>query len=179
MTTYFRRLICIPALLLIACAGNAAAGQLDLIVNGRSYHVNSEYDWNENNFGLGLEYQFDTSSRWIWSVNGNAFIDSLENPSYMVGGGVKRRLFQSEHPAGFYIDAGLSGFIMARADFKDYTPFPGVLPVVTLGMKNFGMNITYLPKKIVHDIARANVVDPTIGGVFFLQFKFRLPDMSQ
>jgi hypothetical protein len=177
MTTYIRKALCISAVLLIGLAGNAAAGQLDLIVNGRSYHVNSDYAWNENNFGLGAEYQFDTKSRWIWSAMGNAFLDSQYNMSYMAGGGLKRRLYQSEHPLGFYFDAGLSAFVMARADLNNYQPFPGVLPVVSAGIRNFGVNVTYLPKKVVHDIAQANVVDPNIGGVFFLQFKFRLPDM--
>jgi hypothetical protein len=179
MTTFTRKLICISATLLCAFAGNAAAGQLDLIVNGRSYHVNSEYDWNENNFGLGLEYQFDTKSRWIWSANGNVFLDSQENVSYMAGGSLKRRLFQSEHPLGFYLDAGVTGFVMARADINDYKPFPGILPVMSVGIKNFGMNLTYLPKKAVHDLAHANVADPNIDGIFFLQFKFRMPDMSR
>ena len=87
MTTFIRKSICIPAILLCAFTGTAAAGQFDLIVNGRSHHVNSDYDWNENNYGIGLEYQFDSSSRWIWSVNGNAFVDSQNRMSYMGGGG--------------------------------------------------------------------------------------------
>ena len=179
MTLYIRNFICMPAILLCAFAATAAAGQLDLVVNGRSYHVNSEYNWNENNYGIGLEYQFDNSSRWIWSLNGNAFMDSLENMSYMAGGGLKRRLFQSEHPAGFYLDAGLVAFLMARADINSYQPFPAVLPMLSFGMRNIGMNLTYLPKVAVRDFAQAKVLDPNIGGVFFLQFKFRLPELSR
>ena len=179
MTTYIRNLICIPLIVLCASAGTAVAGQLDLIVNGRSHHVNSDYDWNENNYGLGLEYQYDSSSRWLWSVNGNAFLDSQNNISYMAGGGLKRRLFQSQHPAGFYLDAGLIAFIMARADIYDYLPFPGILPTVSFGTKRVGVNLTYLPKAAVRDFAQAKVVDPNIGGVFFLQFKFRLRKLSR
>jgi hypothetical protein len=179
MTLYIRKSICITAILLCGFSGTAAAGQLDLVVNGRSYHVNSEYDWNENNYGLGLEYQFDTSSRWIWSVNGNAFMDSRENISYMAGGGLKRRLFQSERRAGYYFDVGLNAFVMSREDFNDYLPFPGVLPTVSFGMKNVGMNLTYIPETVVRDIAQAKVLDPNVGGVFFLQFKFRLSHQSQ
>jgi hypothetical protein len=179
MTLYIRKSICIAAILLCAFGGTAAAGQLDLVVNGRSYHVNSEYDWNENNYGLGLEYEFDTSSRWIWSINGNAFMDSRENISYMAGGGLKRRLFQSASPAGFYFDAGLTAFVMSRADFNDYLPFPGVLPTVSFGMKNIGMNLAYIPETVVRDIAQAKVLDPNVGGVFFLQFKLRLSTQSQ
>ncbi len=179
MTIHIRTLICISVIVLSASAGTAAAGQLDLIVNGRSHHVNSDYHWNENNYGLGLEYQYDSSSRWLWSVNGNAFLDSQNNISYMAGGGLKRRLFQSEHPAGFYLDAGLIAFIMARADIYDYLPFPGILPTMSFGTKRVGVNLTYLPKAAVRDFAQAKVVDPNIGGVFFLQFKFRLPKLSR
>ena len=179
MTLYLRKSICISTMLLCAFAGTAAAGQLDLVVNGRSYHVNSEYDWNENNYGLGLEYQFDTSSRWIWSINGNAFMDSRKNMSYMAGGGLKRRLFQSERRAAYYFDVGLNAFVMSRADFNDYLPFPGILPTLSFGMKNIGFNVSYVPETVVRDIAQAKVLDPNVGGVFFLQFKFRLPKQSQ
>ncbi len=178
MTILLRNLSWALAIFFCAYAGNAAAGQLDLVVSGRSYHVNSEYDWNENNYGLGLEYQFDSSSRWLWSVNANAFMDSRENMSYMAGGGLKRRLFQSERAAGFYFDVGLNAFVMSRADFNDYLPFPGILPTLSFGMKNVGINLTYIPETVVRDIAKAKVRDPNVGGVFFLQFKFRLPSQS-
>ena len=179
MTISLRNLFWVLTIFFCAYAGNAAAGQLDLVVSGRSYHVNSEYDWNENNYGLGLEYQFNSSSRWLWSVNANAFVDSRENMSYMAGGGLKRRLFRSERAAGYYFDVGLSAFVMSRADFNDYLPFPGILPTLSFGMKNVGMNLTYIPETIVRDIAQAKVLDPNVGGVFFLQFKFRLPNQSQ
>ncbi|MBT8084229.1 MAG: hypothetical protein HKN35_06130 [Woeseia sp.] len=159
------------ALILAALDSTAFAGSLDVIVNGKSHHVNSKYDWNENNFGLGLEYEFEQRSRWIKSVNVNYFSDSLENMSYMAGAGLKRRLFQSEKFGGVYFDAGIVAFLMARKDINDYNPFPGVLPALTLGNRYGGINLTYLPKKAVHDIAHANVVDPTIGGVVFVQFK--------
>ena len=41
MTISLRNLSWALAIFFCAYAGNAAAGQLDLIVNGRSYHVNS------------------------------------------------------------------------------------------------------------------------------------------
>lgn len=169
------------ALITLLCvfSGTAAAGQFDLVVNGRSYHVNSEYDWNENNLGIGLEYEFDRASRWIWSVNANAFMDSHNNVSYMAGGGLKRRLFQSASPAGYYFDAGLTAFVMSRADFNDYLPFPGILPTLSFGMKNVGFNVSYVPEFVVRDVAQAKVLDPNVRGVFFLQMKFRLSNQSR
>ena len=164
------------ALMAILCAfsGSAVAGQFDLVINGRSHHINSDYDWNENNIGLGIEYEFDRKSPWIWSLNGNAFTDSLNNMSYMAGGGLKRRLFQSASPAGYYFDAGLVAFVMSRADFNDYLPFPGILPTVSFGTKNIGFNVSYVPDFVVRDIAQAKVLDPNVRGVLFLQMKFRL-----
>lgn len=178
MATSIRTTLWAVAMLLCVPAGTAVAGQLDFVVNGRSYHINSDYDWNENNLGLGLEYEFDRTSRWIWSLNANAFVDSADNMSYMLGGGLKRRLFQSESRAGYYFDAGLAAFVMSRADFNDYLPFPGVLPTVSFGMKNLGFNVSYVPEFIVRDIAQAKYVDPNVGGVFFLQMKFRLSSSS-
>jgi len=152
----------------------AAAGSLDVVINGKSYHVNSKYDWNEANLGLGLEYEMNHSSRWIKTLSANAFLDSMENMSYMTGAGLKRRLYTTDRFAGLYFDAGVVGFVMARKDINDYRPFPGLLPVITIGNRYAGLNLTYLPKKAVHDIAHANDVDPTIGGVVFFQLKLRL-----
>ncbi len=178
MTSLLRCVLSALVVLLAVSSGSAIAGQFDFVVNGRSYHVNSEYDWNENNFGLGLEYQFDTSSPWIWTLHGNAFLDSRNNMSYMAGGGLKRRLYQSLSPAGYYFDAGLVAFVMSRADFNDYLPFPGVLPTVSFGMKNLGFNISYVPQFVVRDIANAKMLDPNVRGVFFLQMKFGLTNPS-
>jgi len=169
-----RLVLATTAIGLSLSTGIATAGQLDLILNGRSYHMNADYDWNEQNTGLGVEYAFDSSSRWIWSVTANGFVDSQDNMSYMAGGALKRRLFQSEHPAGYYFDAGLVGFLMSRADIDDHHPFPGVLPMVSFGTRHIGINLTYLPQKAVRDFAQAKLRDPDIGGVLFFQFKFRL-----
>lgn len=169
------------ALLCLFCGwpASANAGQLDLVVNGRSYHFSSDIDWNESNYGLGLEYEFDSTSRWLWSTNVNAFRDSVNNMSYMVGGGLRRRLFQSNHSVDFYVDAGLNAFLMARADVNDYLPFPGILPSVSMGTNRVGVNITYLPEFAVKELVQSNVPDPDIGGVLFLQFKFRLTATSR
>lgn len=159
---------------LIVASGNAAAGSLDVVINGKSFHVNSEYDWNEENIGIGLEYELESRSRWIRTVNANTFVDSLDNMSYMAGAGLKRRLYETDRFGGLYFDAGIVAFLMSRKDIRNHRPFPGVLPALSLGNDYAGINVTYLPKKAVHDIAHANVVDPTIGGVVFMQFKIRM-----
>ncbi|ANO52089.1 hypothetical protein [Woeseia oceani] len=162
------------ALLLSVLCQPAVAGKFDIVINGKSHHVNADYDWNEENLGLGLEYEFQPTSRWIKTLNANSFVDSLNNMSYMAGAGIKRRLLSTDRFGGMYFDAGVVGFLMARKDINDYRPFPGILPAVSIGNRYAGINLTYLPKKAVHDMAHANVVDPNIGGVIFMQFKFRM-----
>ena len=158
-------------LLVVAPTSPAIADKLSLVVNGISYHVDSSYDWNENNFGLGVEYQFSSQSRWKTVTMANGFRDSNDEMSYMVGAGLHRRLVESERLAGFYLDVGLNAFLMTRKDVNDNRPFPGVLPSLTVGNRHMGINLTYLPKTAVQDVLEADMADPTIDGILFMQFK--------
>ena len=159
------------ALLIALSSPPASAGSLDVVINGKSHHINSRYNWNESNVGLGLEYEFDDSSRWIKTMTASSFVDSMENMSYMAGVGLKRRLLVSDWFAGLYVDAGVVAFLMARKNINDYRPFPGALPALTIGNRYAGINLTYLPKKAVQEMDHARIVDPTISGVVFVQLK--------
>jgi hypothetical protein len=155
-------------------ASSAVAGSLSAVINGKSLHVNSSYDWNENNAGLGFEYQFTTKSRWKKSLMANGFHDSTDAMSYMAGVGLHRRLVQSERLAGFYVDAGISAFVMTREDVNNNKPFPGVLPSVSFGNRYAGFNVTYLPKQAVEEMVDVKIVDPTMSGIVFVQFKVEI-----
>ena len=158
-------------LVVLAPTSSAFAGKLSAVVNGRSYHLDSSYDWNENNVGLGVEYQFSSRSRWKTVTMMNGFRDSNEHMSYMAGAGLHRRLVESERLAGFYLDVGLNAFLMTRRDVNDNRPFPGILPSLTVGNRYMGVNLTYLPKKAIQDVLKADMADPTINGILFMQFK--------
>ena len=123
----------------------------------------------KDNWGLGIEREFGGSSRWVKLALANGFRDSLDHPSYMAGGGLKRRfrLFEDR----FYVDLGMIGFVMTRQDVSHNRPFPGVLPAVTLGTKHLAVNITYLPESAVDSVTNANRRDPTLNGILFVQFK--------
>ena len=161
-------------LLAVSPVTTAHAGDLSLIINGRSHHYDSSYDWNENNYGLGLEYQFETTSRWKKIIMANGFRDSVNNMSYMAGAGLHRRLLETHRLSGFYIDAGINAFIMTREDFNDNKPFPGLLPSLSFGNQYGGFNLTYLPAKAIQEMINADFVDPTITGILFVQFKLSL-----
>ena len=171
------KLVYIVALIVALSSSPAMAGKFSAVVNGKSYHVNSTYDWNENNFGLGIEHEFDSVSAWRTTVMANGFRDSTDNMSYMAGAGLHRRLFETNQLSGFYVYAGLNAFIMTRDDVENSKPFPGILPSVSIGNEKVGFNLTYLPRQAVEVTAQSEIVDPTISGILFVQFKVSLDQL--
>ncbi|MEO1247812.1 MAG: hypothetical protein AAFX56_19200 [Pseudomonadota bacterium] len=152
-------------------ASPAIAGEFSAVVNGKSHHFNSSYDWNENNVGMGLEYRFESRSAWKTTVMANGFRDSTDNMSYMAGAGLYRRLFSTDSLAGFYVDAGLNGFLMTRDDVNEGNPFPGILPSICIGNDMVGLNLSYMPKWAIEKSTDSTFVDPTLSGILFIQIK--------
>jgi hypothetical protein len=169
--------LCIVAILVALSSSPANAGKFSGVVNGKSYHFNSTYDWNDNNIGLGIEHEFDSTSAWRTTLMANAFRDSTDSMSYMAGGGLHRRLFETERFSGFYVSAGLSAFVMTRDDVDGSRPFPGILPSVSIGNEKVGFNLTYLPRQAVETTTNSTIVDPTISGILFVQFKVSLDQL--
>ncbi len=164
-------------MLVLALAQPAAAGTLNAIINGKSYHVDASRDWNESNYGLGLEYQFDSTSRWRASAMANGFRDSNDHMSYMAGGSLHRRLFDSPRAGGLYLDVGLTAFVMTRDDVNGNRPFPGLLPSLSLGNRHVGINLAYLPEAGVRQFTGTSFADPTIKGVVYLQLKVNIDSL--
>jgi len=162
---------------MVLAASPATAGKTSAVVNGKSFHFNSSYDWNENNYGFGLEHEFEQKSAWKWVAMANGFRDSTDNMSYMAGAGLHRRLYETDKLAGFSIYAGINAFLMTREDVNGSKPFPGVLPSVTIANDKVGLNITYLPRKAVEETMDAQIVDPTISGILFMQVKVSLDQL--
>lgn len=149
----------------------AAAQDWNVVLNGRAIHVHSSRNWNEANWGLGLEREFDTESRWVKVALANGFLDSDAQMSYMAGGGIKRRFHVRAFNPDFYVDLGAVAFLMTRQDVQHDKPFPGVLPAVTVGTRDFAVNLTFLPGHLADEVTHVKRVDPTIRGIVFIQFK--------
>jgi Antimicrobial peptide resistance and lipid A acylation protein PagP len=164
---------CMLTAVAILSAGivNAAYGQdaWDIVVNGRSFHIDAAKEWNEDNWGLGIEREFDTSSRWVKVALANGLKDSFGEPSYFAGGGVKRRF--RVRSDDLYVDLGVIGFVMTREDVNHNQPFPGLLPAVTVGGKRVALNVTYMPEFIYDRVMTGRLIDPGMNGVLFLQLK--------
>lgn len=155
----------------------AGAGETHLVLNGRSYHIGSDYDWNENNLGVGFEYQFEQKSAWRKIAMANGFRDSTDVMSYMAGFGLHRRLYETEGLGGFYVYAGLNAFVMTRDDVNNSEPFPGILPSLSVGNRSFGVNLTYLPREAVEKTTNSHMVDPAVSGIVFLQLKVNVSQL--
>lgn len=133
------------------------ADSLQLIINGKALHENKK-NFNEENWGLGFEYDFAEDKKWINFVNGGFFKDSLSNTSKYLGGGSKRRFLLSDDKDGWHIDLGLNAFLMTRKDYINNRPFLGVLPFASVGTSQFAINITYIP-----------AVSPKFESLWFFQ----------
>ena len=141
-----------------------SANSLNLIINGKALHEDKK-DFNEENWGLGFEYNFEEDKKWINFVNGGFFKDSLSNTSKYLGGGAKRRFLFGTDKDSWHIDAGLTAFIMTRKDYKNEQPFFGALPYFSVGTSKVAINATYIPS-----------VSPKLVSLWFFQASFQIKE---
>ena len=158
-------------LLAIGLFGTADAGQWDIVLNGKAIHVDADKDWNEDNWGLGFEHEFNPESRWVKIALGSGYRDSEDSMSYMGGGGIKRRFRVPVGQRRMHVDLGAVAFVMTRQDVSNNSPFPGILPAFSVGTRQFAVNMTYLPGQFAEKFAKARTADPNLDGIFFVQFK--------
>jgi len=141
----------------------ANAQGLSLVINGRSFHLDEPagVNYNETNTGGGLQYDFDGNGDNVYPyINFGGFKDSFKNNSYYAGGGIAKR-FRADKT--IHVDFGITAFLMTRKDRNDNKPFPGLLPMMTIGTDRVGISVTYVPK-----------VEPKSVALFFLQLKLAL-----
>ena len=139
------------------------AGQLSLLLNGKAVHLEESagVDFNEENWGAGLQYDFTAENRkWVPFLTTSGFKDSNGNPSYYAGGGTMRRFHFGDPEGSLHVGVGAVAFLMIRKDYEGGDPFPGVLPVATIGNDRFALNVTYIPK-----------VDPKMVPIIFFQLR--------
>lgn len=149
-------------ILLLAVTAPAQADAFHIIINGKAYHLTNR-NYNEKNYGVGFEYDMAPHKHWITFVNGSTFKDSLRNTSNYLGVGMKRRYQLQDDPMGWHVDVGFIAFLMTRKDMYNNRPFPGALPVMSIGKQWFAINATFIPK-----------VSPKHVNLFFFQLMFRV-----
>lgn len=126
---------------LLVLTSSAHAGDWFLQVNGRSdHHGKAERELNEGNYGLGLQYNWESSG--VGDVNflaGGTLINSVEDRSWYAGGGKLWGLWNSPVDVGFI--AGLIHYPSA-----EHPTFPAILPMVHVGNEWVGVNAMYIPE---------------------------------
>ncbi len=140
------------------------ADSFNLIINGKAIHENKK-NYNEENWGLGFEYNFEEKKNWINFINGGFFKDSVFNTSKYIGGGTKRRFLLGTDQNSWHVDVGATAFLMTRKDYKNEEPFFGALPYVSIGTDKFAINATYIP-----------AVTPKFEALWFFQASFQLSE---
>lgn len=138
------------------------AESLNIVLNGKSFHAKKK-NYNEDSWGLGIEYNFKEDKKWVNFINGGFFKDSNSNRSNYFGGGIKRRFLLTDDKDNWHMDAGVTAFVMTRKGFKNSDPFIGALPYLSIGTRKFSVNATYIPS-----------ISPKFVAVVFLQASFTL-----
>lgn len=152
--------------MMLMTAIQASAEELFVVINGKSIH-NGNTKYNEDNWGLGFEYDMKPDKQWIPFVAGSTFKDSNDQTSNYLGGGYKYRIPLENEKEGWRIDLSLIAFLMTRKDYRDNQPFVGALPFVAIGTSKVMLNVTYIPK-----------VTPKSAGLFYFQLKFKLMEFE-
>lgn len=123
---------------------SAGADELHVVLNGKAIHLDSG-NYNEKNWGAGVNYDWEPKDNWVKFVHASYFKDSSYNTSKYIGGGMKRRWSLDDEQDGWRVDLGAIAFLMTRKDYKNNDPFPGILPFAALSKGPVTVNMTYIP----------------------------------
>ncbi len=140
----------------------SAADDLQVIISGTAIHMGSN-DLNEQNYGLGLQYDINTHRDWIPVINLASFKDSNDNTSRYVGAGIKRRLRLKTDSGRLNLDLGAIALAMKRPGYNDDKPFYGAIPFFSVSNDWGGINVTYVPE-----------VEQDALAFWYFQFSFKL-----
>ncbi len=141
------------------------ADQLHGIINGKAYHFDRSRNFNESNWGVGFEYDFERSGNWIPLLTGSTFKDSNDQTSNYLGGGTKYRFMLGSGSSGLHLDAGIVAFLMTRKDYNNEDPFFGALPFISVGNEYVAINATYIPS-----------VSPKFASLMFFQLMIKVAE---
>jgi len=145
---------------------NASAEELFVVLNGKAIHSGSG-NYNEDNWGVGFEYDIKAEDKWIPFVAGSTFKDSNDQTSNYLGGGYKYRVPLEKDKDGWRVDFSFIAFLMTRKDYNNNEPFLGALPFIAIGTSKVMLNVTYIPK-----------VTPKTVSLFYFQLKFKLMEFN-
>jgi hypothetical protein len=117
---------------------------LNLVMGAWSEHFSKER-FNEFHEPFGAEVNLQLQRSGIGAfVVASKFVDSSDNPSSMIGGGIKIRLLEGDKNTSIGIGASALG--IKRVDYNGGKRFPVLLPFVSLSISRFSFDVSYIPE---------------------------------
>ena len=109
-----------------------------LDINGLSKHLNTDVEYNERNYGLGISRE-TVKDKIVKILTAGGYKNSFNNPSYYAGAGIARRFGNVN-----YLDLGVIGGAATGYDNK-ISPMAAIM--ASVGRKDFArLNAMYAPK---------------------------------
>jgi palmitoyl transferase len=123
-------------------------GDNELYLTGYAWHNRAAYsadrirNLREQSWGGGLgRGLYDEDGDWH-GLYGMAFLDSHGHVQPMAGYGFQKI---GRFGANWRLGAGYTAFLTARQEILHYLPFPGILPLVSVGYDRATLFATYIP----------------------------------
>ena len=128
-------------------------GELSIMLSGYAHHGRNTYtperikELNELAWGLGFSSAIRDKKDNEESIYGLAISDSHFTPQLMAG-----YAYQWMKPLGERYEAGfgVTGLLISRTDYFRGIPFPGVLPIASIGTRSTKLMAAYIPRVSRH-----------------------------
>ena len=124
-------------------------GSLSMILSGYAHHGRNTYtrerinELNEKAWGLGFSKAIRTARDNEESLYGIAISDSHFSPQLMAGYAYQwMRPLSEKYEAGL----GVTALLISRKDYFSGMPFPGILPVASIGTRHSKLMASYIPR---------------------------------
>jgi palmitoyl transferase len=123
-------------------------GKTEVYLAGYTYHGRHTYtaerisELNEKTWGVGIGKAIRDKDGDEHSLNAMVISDSHFKPQWSAGYSFQYKWNLGPVETGL----GYSAFLMSRQDLYHSIPFPAILPVASIGTKNFSLMFTYVPR---------------------------------
>ena len=109
-----------------------------LDINGLSKHLNTDVEYNEQNYGFGVTRE-DVKDKLVKTLTAGGYKNSFGKPSYYAGGGLAKRFGDD-----YYMDLG--GMVGAATGY-DKAISPIAAAIMSVGKKDLAkLNMMYAPE---------------------------------
>jgi palmitoyl transferase len=124
-------------------------GRLSMVLSGEAHHGRGTYtqekidSFTEKVWGLGMSKELRDDKGNEEDISFVVMADSHYAPQITAGYGYQWMMGLGNN---WEVGAGYTAGLISRADIFGGVPFPGILPLVTIGTRDTKLLISYIPK---------------------------------